>query len=81
MKVLKEELTVTSISIYEDFPDFPKKFINYIEIFRFSLGIEFEIQLKKEYINSKEIQNEIKEYVKNRYSEFKVTFSKTQFPF
>lgn len=81
MRVLKEELTISSISIYEDFADFPEHFINYIDIFRFSLGIEFEIQLKEEYLNSKKIQKEIKEYIKNKYSGFKVTFTSTQFPF
>lgn len=81
MRVLKEELIVSSISIYEDFPDFPQHFINYIDIFRFSLGIEFEIQLKEQYLNSKEIQKEIKDYINKKYNCFKVVFTESQLPF
>jgi len=81
MRVLKEELTISSISIYEDFVDFPEHFINYIDIFRLSLGIEFEIQLKDEYLNSKEIQKEIKDYINKKYNSFKVTFTESQLPF
>ena len=81
MRVLKEELTISSISIYEDFADFPEHFIDYIDIFRFSLGTEFEIQLKEEYLNSKEIQKEIKDYINKKYKYFKVTFTSSQFPF
>lgn len=81
MRALKEELIVSSISIYEDFPDFPTHFFDYISIFRITCVIEFEIQLKEEYLNSKEIQKEIKDYIKKKYNNFKVTFTESQFPF
>lgn len=75
MKVLKEELIVSSISIYDDFVDFPEHFFNYISIFRITCCIDFEIQLKDEYLNSKEVKKEIKDYITKKYKNLKVIFT------
>jgi hypothetical protein len=81
MRVLKEEFKVTSISIYEDFPDFPTQFFEYISIFRITCCIDFEIQLKDEYLNSKAVKKEIKDYITKKYKNLKVTFTESQLPF
>ena len=81
MITLKEELVCNSISIYDDFIDFPDQFLNYISIFRITACIDFEIQLKDEFIHSEKIEREINSYIKSKYSELTVIFTKSQLPF
>ena len=81
MLVIKEELKVKFISINEDFPDFPEKLMDYISIFRITMTIDFEIQLKSEFLKSIEIQKEITDYIKSKYEFIEIIFTESQLPF
>ena len=81
MLVIKEELKVKFISIKDDFSDFPEKLMDYISIFRITMTVDFEIQLKSEFLKSIEIQKEITDYIKSKYEFIEIIFTESQLPF
>ena len=81
MITIREEINVKYFDIKEDFKDFPEEFKNYIKIFRITFSIDFEIQLKDEFLQNKEIKNKILNYIRSKYINIEVSFTKNQLPF
>ena len=81
MITIKEEFTVKHFNIREDFKDFPEEFESYIKIFRITMCIDFEIQLKDMYLNSLSVKSKITKYLKSKYMNINITFTEKQLPF
>lgn len=77
MITIKEEVKFNYFDVREYFFGFPEDFEEYIKVFKITMSIDFEIQLKKKYLNNNEIKNKILKYLKSQYSNIEVCFVNT----